>query len=129
MKKKRNVLPEMCYVALRATSELVIIRKGENGYYPYKDFSGSFEDAQKLAELYNAQSGLSPAQVEAMFCGSMFGWDNVAADPQSYLDRATFLTQFLQKVICIIHMEISAAQSKATYTSIMLRAKTLIIWI
>ena len=25
MKKKRNALPEMCYVALRATSELVII--------------------------------------------------------------------------------------------------------
>lgn len=88
MKKKRNALPEMCYVALRATSELVIIRNGETGYYPFKDFSGSYEEAQNLADLYNAQSGLSPAQVEAMFCGSMFGWDNVAADPQSYLDRA-----------------------------------------
>ena len=88
MKKKRNELPDMCYAALRSTIELVIIKKNENGYYPCKNFSGSYEEAKKLAEMYNAKIGLSPAQVEAMFCGSMFGWDNKAADPQSYLDRA-----------------------------------------
>lgn len=91
MKTKRNELPDMCYTALRTTNELVGIKKNENGYFPYKDFDGGYEEAKKLAELYNKKLELSPAQIEAMVCGSMFGWDSAAANPQTYFDKAVLL--------------------------------------
>lgn len=61
-----NKLPEMCYAKLFSTGKLILIKKGETGYYPC-DFDG---DENKL----NENLGVTKAQAKAMSCGSMFGW-------------------------------------------------------
>jgi hypothetical protein len=38
-------------------------------------------------ERFNEEHGISPAQVEAMQIGSMFGWDCPGADPDHEINQ------------------------------------------
>lgn len=83
----RSSLPEQCYSVLPGTGELVIIKKGESGYYRTDIDMGSKEENRAVADEYNAKLGISKAQEQAMSAGSMFGFQVPAADPQNYDDR------------------------------------------
>jgi hypothetical protein len=80
----RSTLPEQCYSVLPDTGGLIIIKKGESGYYRTDIDMGSKSGNRALAEEYNAKSGISKAQEQAMSAGSMFGWAIPGADPKNY---------------------------------------------
>ncbi len=89
---RRNELPEFCHTTLLETGELVMIKKQEKGYYKTKYNTEDREKNQELADFFNSKHGITPAQKEAMVCGSMFGWQQPIADPQEYLDKAELKT-------------------------------------
>lgn len=80
----RSSLPEHCYHTLASTGELIIIQKGESGYYPTDIDAGSKEANKSLAEEQNMLGGVTKAQAAAMAAGSMFGWETPAANPANY---------------------------------------------
>ncbi len=77
-----NKLPPTCAAKLPSTDKGIIIRRGEAGYYtPAAGFD---------VDRYNEQHGVTKPQQEAMFCGSMFGWNVPGAHPEAYDDDGTF---------------------------------------
>lgn len=80
----RASLPEQCYSALLDTGKIVILKKGETGYYPTDIPFGSKEEAREIVDSQNKKLGITKAQEEAMKAGSMFGFQVPAADPKSY---------------------------------------------
>lgn len=83
----RSSLPEQCYSVLPDTGELIIIKKGESGYYRTDIDMGDKTENRVLADEYNIKLGVSKAQEQAMSAGSMFGWAVPAADPKNYDDN------------------------------------------
>lgn len=83
----RSSLPEQCYSVLPDTGELIIIKKGESGYYRTDIDMGDKTENRVLADEYNTKLGVSKAQEQAMEAGSMFGWAVPAADPKNYDDN------------------------------------------
>ena len=75
-------LPEMCYVVLKSTNEMVLIKRGETGYYPQRPENAPW-DANNVDHL-NERMGVTKAQARAMEMGSMFGWDTPSANPDNY---------------------------------------------
>jgi hypothetical protein len=69
-------LPVECAARDLSTGEPILIRRGVAGFWP---MFPSFDP-----EAFNTRHGISPAQVQAMMCGSMFGWDVPAADPATH---------------------------------------------
>lgn len=80
----RSSLPENCYVFIQTDRNLGIVHRGERGYYRTDIEVDVPSERKALAEEYNRKLGVSKAQVEAMKCGSMVGWDTPAADPKNY---------------------------------------------
>lgn len=80
----RRYLPRGCYTLLRSTKEIVIIKRGETGYYQTGIHAKSKAEGMEIVDEYNQKLGLSKAQAAAMEAGSMFGWNVPAADPRSY---------------------------------------------
>jgi hypothetical protein len=79
-------LPEMCYGVLTSTNELIIIKRGESGYYKaYDDLSADEVDD------YNETIGVTKGQRKAMEMGSMFGWNIPAANPAMYDSEGNFI--------------------------------------
>ena len=87
----RNDLPENCFATLPGTGNLIIIKRGEAGYYRSDWDTGDKAQNQEIADFHNRQRGITPAQVEAMEFGSMFGFDLPGANPQVYYDEARFV--------------------------------------
>lgn len=85
----RSSLPEQCYSTLLDTGKVVILKRGETGYYNTDVPYASLEASQALVDEYNQKLGVSKAQHEAMKAGSMFGWACPAADPQNYNEQGT----------------------------------------
>lgn len=55
---------------------VICVKRGERGYYPiFTPLS---------ADELNRREGVTPAQREAMHCGSMMGWEVPGADPDRY---------------------------------------------
>ena len=85
----RSILPEQCYSALLDTGAVVILKRGETGYYktdiPFQDK----EEAKQLVTEYNEKLGVTKAQSEAMKAGSMFGFEVPGADPKNYDENGT----------------------------------------
>ncbi len=73
-------LPERAYANMPSTGELILIKRGEVGYYPEPDL----EDVS--AAIMNDIIGVSKAEAEAMLCGSLFGWDVPGANPELYVE-------------------------------------------
>lgn len=81
---KNNPLPELCYSTVPSTDELIIIKRGEKGYYRCEFSTDDKEYNRELANDRNTKLGVSKQQEAAMLAGSMFGWNTKAADPKSY---------------------------------------------
>lgn len=77
-----NKLPEYCYSTLPSTGEIIVIKRGEKGYYPQRPENAPW-NPENLDHI-NAQLGVTKAQVNAMTAGSMFGWDAPASNPDNY---------------------------------------------
>ena len=87
---RRNELPDACFSILPSTGQLIIIKKGESGYYPSEWDTGNREKNRDIASSHNESRGISDMQESAMLAGSMFGWDTPGANPQWYLDNAKY---------------------------------------
>lgn len=87
---RRNELPDACFSILPSTGQLIIIKKGESGYYPSEWDTGNREENRDIASSHNVSRGISDMQESAMLAGSMFGWDTPGANPQWYLDNAKY---------------------------------------
>ena len=85
---RRNELPDFCLSTLPSTGQLIILRKGERGYYASDWDTRKREENQNIAREHNRRRGISDIQEAAMSAGSMFGWNLPGADPQWYLDNA-----------------------------------------
>ena len=87
----RNELPEFYFFVLPDTGQLVAIRRNEHGYY-HSDWSTDDKVRnQEIADFQNQKLGITPAQRQAMECGSMFGWKSPGANPQLYLNKAVYV--------------------------------------
>ena len=84
----RNELPETCFTTLPGMGDLIILKRGETGYYRSDWETGNKIKNQEIADFHNRQRGITPAQVEAMMAGSMAGFHVPGANPQIYYDEA-----------------------------------------
>lgn len=73
--------PGHCFGVLPTTKQVILIKRGERGYWPFK--GGIYKGHAQAAEL-NKEIGVTPAQQKAMECGSLFGWEAPAADPAEW---------------------------------------------
>lgn len=80
----RSSLPEKCYSTLLDTGAVVILKRGETGYYKTDIPYSTKEEARELVSEYNGKLGVTKAQEEAMRAGSMFGFQVPGADPKNY---------------------------------------------
>ena len=87
---RRNELPDFCLSTLPSSGQLIVLKRGERGYYASDWDTGKREENQNIAREHNRQRGISDIQAAAMSAGSMFGWHTPGADPQWYLDNARY---------------------------------------
>lgn len=80
----RDNLPEQCYSVLSGSDEIIIIKRGEKGYFKADIPVTDKDEARSIVNEYNTKLGVSKAQEEAMKAGSMFGFQVPAADPRNY---------------------------------------------
>lgn len=80
----RYDLPSICYAVHNESGKIIIIRKGETGYYDPGIITKDSEESRNMADEYNAIRGISKAQAAAMYWGSLFGFETPGADPKSY---------------------------------------------
>ena len=78
-------LPDMCYSTLPSGGTLILLKRGESGYFQTDWNQKDLEKNRRLADYFNQKRGISKAQEEAMSVGSLFGWDKPGADPKMYL--------------------------------------------
>lgn len=80
-------LPDACYSTSDYSGEVILIKKGETGYYstPYSDPDRNKN--REIADLLNAQLAVSRAQEQAMKAGSIFGWNIPAVDPDHWVPQ------------------------------------------
>ena len=80
-------LPDMCYSTLPSGGTLILLKRGESGYFQTDWNQNDLEKNRRLADYFNQKRGISKAQEEAMSFGSLFGWDKPGADPKTYLHQ------------------------------------------
>lgn len=83
----RSSLPNMAYVFVESHNCVGIVLKGESGYRPTAIYGNTPAETRAEVDKMNGNLKISKAQVQAMNCGSMFGWDTPAADPKNYDDK------------------------------------------
>lgn len=88
----RSSLPDQCYNVLPNSDEIIIVKKGEDGYYRTDKYGHDREAAQAIVDEYNGRDGVTKAQAAAMLAGSMFGWHIPAADPKNRDDQGHLIT-------------------------------------
>ena len=84
-------LPETCYSVLPGTGELIIIKRGESGYYRTSCNSPDKSHNIELKDFYNERLGVTKLQEECMKVGSMFGWDVPGANPDNFDENGRFI--------------------------------------
>ena len=74
-------LPEMFVAVLEPGDVLIGIKRGQRGYFQMYDGMITGDAAKTVADSMNKALDVTPQHREAMFCGSMMGWDCPAARP------------------------------------------------
>lgn len=80
----RSSLPESCYAVLPSGKDIIIIKRGESGFYKTDITAKDRHEAEEIVTEMNESGGINKAQTEAMIIGSMCGWNVPGADPASY---------------------------------------------
>ena len=80
----RSDLPEHCYAMNLTTGEVIILKKGETGFYRSEIATSGREESRELVDELNKKLGVSKAQAAAMYGGSLYGFDKPGADPKQY---------------------------------------------
>lgn len=80
----RSDLPEQCYAVHAETGEVIIVKKGETGYFPTDIKTTGKDESRELVDEYNKKLGVSKAKAAAMYWGSLYGFDTPGADPASF---------------------------------------------
>ena len=80
----RSTLPDCCYSVNRTTGEVIILKKGENGFFKTDIPTSGQDESRELADLQNGKLGVSKAQEAAMYWGSLCGFDTYGADPKYF---------------------------------------------
>ena len=83
----KHEMPDFCYSVIPSTGELIKIAFGENGYYCSEQSTPDRNTNRLIANENNALLNVTRAQEEAMFAGSLFGWEVPAAKPWKYDER------------------------------------------
>lgn len=89
MSSNLKKLPRECYHVMEVSCEIVKLVRGMQGYYPTYIPAESKEQAQMMVDERNKELGVTKAQAEAMFVGSLFGWNVPGADPDNYDENGT----------------------------------------
>ena len=84
-----NKLPDMCYSVLESTNELILIKRGEMGFFPQRPENAPWS-ADNM-DILNERLGVTKGQAEAMKNGSMFGWDTPVANPDNYDEEGNWI--------------------------------------
>lgn len=77
-----NNLPEKAFTVLATTGEMVLVKRGEMGYYPQREENAPW--SADNCDILNERMGVTKAQAKAMAMGSQFGWDAPVANPDNY---------------------------------------------
>lgn len=78
-------LPLTCFGTHPTDESLVLLKRGERGYWPAEGYSkGNLATWGEVADLINTRRGVTPAQRSAMEFGSIFGFDVPGANPAKY---------------------------------------------
>ena len=80
----RSDLPDCCYSVNKVTGEIIILKKGEPGFYKTDIPSKGRDESRELADHQNEILGVTKAQAAAMYMGSLCGFDTPGADPRNY---------------------------------------------
>ncbi len=80
----RSDLPDCCYSVNKVTGELIILKKGEKGFYRTDITTKGREESRELADFQNGKLGVTKAQEAAMYWGSLNGFDTPGADPKQF---------------------------------------------
>ncbi|HLY47624.1 MAG TPA: hypothetical protein VKR21_00375 [Solirubrobacteraceae bacterium] len=89
-------LPATCYATNPSDGALILLRKGESGYYPTEGYSKGQLTWDQVADLLNEQMGVTKGQRAAMEAGSLFGWAAPGANPDNYDADGRFNRSVLQ---------------------------------
>ena len=84
LSKNFDALPDMAYIdnsdaRVPGAALILCIKRGESGFQAVTTTSS--------AASLNKALGVTQAQAEAMFIGSMFGWDVEGAHPDMHVDK------------------------------------------
>lgn len=82
-KTEPQALPYQCYSVLPSSGELIMLRRGQQGYFPVVASMPSCSNRER-ADRLNREVGITKAQEAAMVAGSLFGFDAPAARPENY---------------------------------------------
>lgn len=80
----RSDLPDCCYSVNKTTGEVIILKKGETGFYRTDIQTKGREESRELVGCQNSKLGVTKAQEAAMYWGSVYGFDTSGADPKQY---------------------------------------------
>ena len=80
----RSDLPDCCYSVNKVTGEVIILKKGEKGFYRTDISTKGREESRELADFQNSKLGVTKAQEAAMYWGSLNGFDTPGADPKQF---------------------------------------------
>lgn len=80
----RSDLPDCCYSVNKVTGEIIILKKGEKGFYRTDITTKGREESRELADFQNKKLGVTKAQEAAMYWGSLNGFDTSGADPKQF---------------------------------------------
>ena len=83
-------LPSVCFGTHPTEGALILLKKGETGYWPAQGYSAGRMTWDELADHLNGRLGVTRAQRAAMEAGSIFGFHIPAADPARYDDEGRF---------------------------------------
>lgn len=93
VERHRSLLPDMCYSVMKSTGKLVVLKRGEEGCFSTSYNTPDPVKNKELADYLNEKLRVTPAQVQAMSVGSMFGWNTPGADPRTYERKAALSQQ------------------------------------
>ena len=80
----RSDLPDCCYSVNKVTGEVIILKKGEKGFYRTDISTKGREESRELADFQNSKLGVTKAQEAAMYWGSLNRFDTPGADPKQF---------------------------------------------